>query len=73
MAELVDALGQGLVFIGRGSSSLPYELLPFYECPFLHNLLQLLIPQLFTHIPLFLQSVSKIQFFFPKKTDKFIS
>ena len=51
----------------RGGSIPPNEFWPFYECPFLLNPLQLLLPQLFTHIPHFLQCVSKISFFLFKK------
>ena len=56
----------------RGGSIPPNEFCHFYEPHFLLNPLQLLIPPLFTQIHSFPQSVSKIQYFLPKKTVNII-
>ena len=70
VTELVDVLVSGTSFSnGVGVRVSPITSHHFTNVHFYTNSLQILTTQLFTHIPLFLQSVSKIQFFLIQKRE----
>ena len=70
VTELVDVLVSGTSFSnGVGVRVSPITPKDSTNVHFYTNSLQILTTHLFTHIPLFLQSVSKIQFFLIQKRE----
>ena len=73
VTELVDVLVSGTSFSnGVGVRVSPISPKDSTNVHFYTNSLQILTPQYFTHIPLVLQSVSKIQFFLIQKRQTYL-